>query len=134
MDMQRLIETNFVIVRSGERLRDLVEAIKSSTRNVYPVLGEHDKFLGVIVLDDVKEIIFSPDLYDTMTVDELMHPMSEGDLVRNNDSLNDVVEKFRVGNRYNLVVVDENDTYIGFISRANTFSAYRRFISSTSDE
>ena len=134
MDMQRLIETNFVIVRSGERLRDLVEAIKSSTRNIYPVLGENDKFLGVIVLDDVKEIIFSPDLYDTMTVDELMHPMSEGDLVRNNDTLNDVVEKFRVGNRYNLVVVDENDTYIGFISRANTFSAYRRFISATSDE
>ena len=74
--------------------------------------------------------MFRSDLYDTVTVDELMHPMSEGDLVRSSDSLLDVVEKFRIGDRYNLVVVDDDDNYLGFLSRANTFSAYRRFISS----
>ena len=63
-----------------------------------------------------------------------MHPLSEGDLVRSSDSLSDVVEKFRVGNRYNLVVIDDTERYLGFLSRANTFSAYRRFISATSDE
>ena len=69
-----------------------------------------------------------------MTVDDLMHPLTEGDLVRSSDSLSDVVEKFRISNRYNLVVIDDQQNYLGFISRANTFSAYRRFISSTSDE
>ena len=54
--------------------------------------------------------------------------------MRNSDSLTDVVEKFRVGNRYNLVVIDDDGNYLGFLSRANTFSAYRRFISDTSDE
>ena len=63
-----------------------------------------------------------------------MHPMSEGDIVRSSDSLTDVVEKFRIGDRYNLVVIDDDNRYLGFISRANTFSAYRRFISATSDE
>lgn len=134
IDMRRLVETNFVVVRSGDLLRDLVEAIQNSRRNIFPVLSGDDKFLGVIVLDDVRKIIFRPELYDTVKVDELMHPLSEGDLVRNSDSLSDVVEKFRVGNRYNLVVVDEEDNYLGFLSRANTFSAYRRFISATSDE
>ena len=134
MDMQRLIETNFVIVRQGDMLRDLVDAVQNSRRNIFPVLSEDDKFLGVIVLDDVRKIIFRPELYDTVTVEELMHPMSEGDLVRNSDSLQDVVEKFRVGDRYNLVVVDDKNNYLGFLSRANTFSAYRRFISDTSDE
>jgi CIC family chloride channel protein len=134
MDMRKLIETNFVIVRSGDKLRDLIDAIKNSKRNLFPVLSEDDKFLGVIVLDDVRKIMFRSDLYDTVTVDELMHPLSEGDLVRSSDNLRDVVEKFRVGNRYNLVVIDENERYLGFLSRANTFSAYRRFISATSDE
>lgn len=134
LNMQRLIETNFVIVRSGDMLRDLVDAIQNSRRNIFPVLSDDDKFLGVIVLDDVRKIIFRPDFYDKVTVDELMHPLSEGDLVRNSDCLSDVVEKFRVGNRYNLVVVDDQNNYLGFISRANTFSAYRRFISDTSDE
>lgn len=134
LDMQSLIETNFVIVRSGSRLRDLVDVIQTSRRNVFPVLSDDDKFLGVIILDDVRKIIFRPELYDTVIVDDLMHPMSEGDLVRNSDSLSDVVEKFRSGERYNLVVVDDDNNYLGFLSRANTFSAYRRFISDTSEE
>ena len=134
LDMSSLIETNFVIVRSGNTLRDLVEVIQTSRRNVFPVLSDDDKFLGVVVLDDVRKIIFRPELYDTVVVDDLMHPMSEGDLVHSSDSLLDVVEKFRIGDRYNLVVVDDDDNYLGFLSRANTFSAYRRFISDTSDE
>ena len=134
MSMKQLIETNFVVVRSGDKLRDLVTAIQDSRRNLFPVLSDDDKFLGVIVMDDVRKIIFRSELYDTVVVDDLMHPLSEGDLVRSSDSLQDVVEKFRVGNRYNLVVVDDEDNYLGFISRANTFSAYRRFISDTSDE
>ncbi|MBP3763188.1 MAG: chloride channel protein [Bacteroidales bacterium] len=134
LNMQNLIETNFVIVRSGNLLRDLVEVIQTSRRNIFPVLTDDDKFLGVIVLDDVRKIIFRPELYDSIVVDELMHPMSEGDLVRNTDTLSNVVEKFKIGDRYNLVVVDEQDNYLGFLSRANTFSAYRRFISDTSDE
>ena len=134
MDMQALIETNFVIVRQGDRLRDLVEAIQNSRRNLFPVLSEDDKFLGVIALDDVRKIIFRSDLYDTVDVVDLMHPISEGDMVRSSDTLSDVVEKFKIGDRYNLVVVDDEDRYLGFLSRANTFSAYRRFISDTSDE
>lgn len=134
MNMQSLIENNFVIVRTGDHLRDLVEAIKTSRRNLFPVLSDDDKFLGVIVLDDVRKIIFNTEMYDTVVVDDLMHPLSEGDLVRSSDSLIDVVEKFRVGNRYNLVVIDDQNNYLGFLSRANTFSAYRRFISDTTDE
>ncbi|MBP5677697.1 MAG: chloride channel protein [Bacteroidales bacterium] len=134
LDMESLIETNFVIVRSGSCLRDLVEVIQNSRRNIFPVLTDDDKFIGVIVLDDVRKIIFKPEIYDSVIVDDLMHPLSEGDVVRSSDRLSDVVEKFRIGDRYNLVVIDDDNNYLGFLSRANTFSAYRRFISDTSDE
>ena len=134
MDMQSLIETNFVVVRSGDTLRQLVEEVKNSRRNLFPVLSDDDKFLGVIVFDDVRKIIFQTELYDTVRVDDIMHPLSEGDVVRSTDTLTDVVEKFRISDRYNLVVIDADNRYLGFLSRANTFSAYRRFISEASDE
>lgn len=134
MDMRRLIETNFVIVRDGDRLRDLVEAIKYSRRNIFPVLTMEDKFLGVILLDDVREIMFRPDLYDSVNVVDLIHPLSEGDVVCIDDPPEAVVKKFQVGNRYNLIVIDEDGYYLGMLSRANTFSAYRRFVSSVSEE
>ncbi|MBR1792605.1 MAG: chloride channel protein [Bacteroidales bacterium] len=134
LDMQKLIETNFTCVRQGDKLRQLVEAIKESHRNVFPVLDKEGKFVGVIHLDDVRNIMFQTDEYDIYNVEELMTPISEGDIVRNSDTLIDVVNKFRVGNRYNLIVIDKDNRYVGFISRANTFSAYRRFISETSEE
>lgn len=134
MDMRKLIETNFVVVREEDKLRDLVEAIKYSRRNIFPVLSDDDKFLGVILLDDVRHIIFQPELYDVTAVVDLMHPLSEGDIVRISDPPADVVNKFKVGNRYNLIVIDDDGFYLGFLSRANTFSAYRRFVSSISEE
>ena len=134
IDMRKLIETNFVVVREGDKLHDLVEAIKYSKRNIFPVLSDDDKFLGVILLDDVRHIIFQPELYDNTAVMDLMHPLSEGDIVRISDPPADVVNKFKVGNRYNLIVIDDDDYYLGFLSRANTFSAYRRFVSSISEE
>ena len=134
MDMRKLIETNFVVVREGDTLRDLVEAIKYSKRNLFPVLSDDDKFLGVILLDDVRHIMFQPELYDKTPVEDLMYPISEGDIVRLSDPPAEVVNKFKVGNRYNLIVIDDEDNYLGVLSRANTFSAYRRFVSEVSEE
>ncbi|MBR6330029.1 MAG: chloride channel protein [Bacteroidales bacterium] len=134
MDMRKLIETNFVVVREEDKLRDLVEAIKYSKRNIFPVLTDDDKFLGVILLDDVRHIMFQPERYDDMAVVDLMHPLSEGDIVRLSDPPAEVVNKFKIGNRYNLIVIDDEDNYLGFLSRANTFSAYRRFVSEVSEE
>ena len=135
MDMHKLIETNFIIVRQGDTLRQLVAAIEQSRRNIFPVLDDEDHFLGVIHLDDVRRIMFRPELYDTQHVEDLMHPLSEGDIVRIEDPLAEVVNKFRIdSSRYNLIVIDKDDNYIGFLSRANTFTAYRRFISESSDE
>ena len=135
MEMSKLIETNFIIVRKGDYLRQLIAAIEESKRNIFPVLDADDHFLGVIHLDDVRHIIFRPELYDKLTVEELMHPLSEGDIVRIEDPLFDVVNKFRLdSSRYNLIVIDKDDNYIGFLSRANTFSAYRRFVSESSEE
>ena len=134
MDLRKLIETNFVVVREGDTLRDLVEAIKYSKRNLFPVLSGDDKFLGVILLDDVRHIMFQPELYDKTSVEDLMYPISEGDIVRLSDPPAEVVNKFKVGNRYNLIVIDDEDNYLGVLSRANTFSAYRRFVSEVSEE
>lgn len=134
MDLRKLIETNFVVVRENDMLSDLVEAIKYSRRNVFPVLADDDKFLGVIHLDDVRQIMFRPELYDTTPVLSLMRDITEGDIVRLSEPPAEIVNKFKVGNRYNLIVIDDDGYYQGFLSRANTFSAYRRFVSSLSEE
>ena len=134
MDLHKLIETNFATVPENGTLRDIVEAIKRSKRNLFPVVDANGKFLGLIVMDDIRQTIFETQLYDTLTVRELMMTFDDKDIVHSSDSLTDVVNKFQLSNRYNLIVVDDNGAYLGFLSRANTFSAYRRFISQSSEE
>ncbi len=97
--MRQLIETNFISVREGDKLRHLVEAIKNSKRNLFPVLTEDNKFLGVIHMDGVRSIIFQPELYDTMGVEELMFPVTDGDIVHLSDSPQEVVAKFHLKNK-----------------------------------
>ncbi|MCQ2295179.1 MAG: chloride channel protein [Bacteroidales bacterium] len=134
IDLRKLLETNFATVDINGTLRDIVEAIKHSKRNLFPVLDADGKFLGLIVMDDIRDIIFDTEQYDTIKVKELMMTFSDSDIVHVNEDANSVVSKFQLSNRYNLIVVDEDGKYLGFLSRANTFSAYRRFISQSSEE
>ena len=134
MDLKKLIETNFATLSYNGTLRDIVEAIKNSKRNLFPVLDDEGRFLGLIVMDDIRHLIFETELYDTTTISELMMTFDDKDIVHLSDSPSEVVKKFQLSNRYNLIVVDDTGHYEGFLSRANTFSAYRRFISETSEE
>ena len=134
LDLKRLIETNFATLPENGTLRDIVEAIKRSKRNLFPVLDTDGHFLGLIVMDDLRHLIFETEMYDSVTIKELMMTFEDKDIVHLSDSPEDVVKKFQLSNRYNLIVVDDEGKYQGFLSRANTFSAYRRFISETSEE
>ncbi len=134
MNMRKLIETNFFIVREGDHLRDLVDAIQNSRRNLFPVLTEDDRFVGVILLDDVRKVMFRPELYDTIVVDDLIHPVSVSDIVYIDDPPQSVIDKFRLTVSYNIIVLDEQNRYLGVLSRANVFSAYRKFVSEVSEE
>ena len=134
MDLKKLIETNFATLSYNGTLRDIVEAIKNSKRNLFPVLDDEGRFLGLIVMDDIRHLIFETELYDTTTISDLMMTFDDKDIVHLSDSPSEVVKKFQLSNRYNLIVVDDTGHYEGFLSRANTFSAYRRFISETSEE
>lgn len=134
IDMRKLIETDFVCVHEGDRLCDLVEAIKHSHRNLFPVLSDDDKFLGIIHLDTVRKVVFQPELYEHMDIDQFMYPVSEADIVDLSTPPQEVVSRFRNSDRYNLIVLDEEGAFRGLLSRANVFSAYRRFVSEVSEE
>ena len=113
IDLKKLIETNFATVPSDGTLRDVVEAIKRSKRNLFPVLDKEGHFLGLIVMDDLRQLIFDTEKYDNVTIKELMMTFDDKDLVHLGDSPGDVVKKFQLSNRYNLIVVDDNAKYEG---------------------
>lgn len=123
MEVRQLIETDFVILSPDATLRNLVEAISHSKRNLYPVVDENRVLHGMVKLSDVKGLIFEHELYDEVKVKDLMY-MPEH-YISPTDTMETVAEKFETSGRYNLAVI-ENGRYLGFISRAVVFSKYRK--------
>jgi CIC family chloride channel protein len=131
LSIRRLIETNFTPVRPQESLGDLVKVVAQSQRNVFPVIDEERTFLGVVFMNDIRNILFKPELYDTTFVNELMFMPDTS--VELDETMEDVAQKFHVTAHYNLPVLDKGK-YIGFVSRANVFSAYRKMVKDFSQD
>lgn len=131
MNIENLIEKNFSTVCPQDTLGDLVKVVSKSTRNIFPVTDENNRFLGMVVMDDIREIMFRPKMYDKVKVSELLFAPEE--TVDINDSMETVANKFRISGNYNLPVLN-NDKYVGFVSRANVFSTYRRMLKQFSED
>lgn len=125
LSIEQLIETNFNTVRPEATLGEFVKVVSKSQRNVFPVIDENNLFLGVVFINDVREIIFKPELYDSMYVSNLMF-MPDA-YVDRSATMEDVASKFQETAHYNLPVLDQGK-YVGFVSRANVFSAYRKMV------
>jgi chloride channel protein, CIC family len=131
MKARKLIETNFKTIHPDATLRDLVIAISKSTRNVFPVVDDERNFAGIIILDHIREIIFRPEMYENTLVRELM--FSPELTVDPDESMEEVAKKFQKSGKFNLVVLKDGK-YLGFISRARVFSAYRNLLKEFSDD
>ena len=131
MTVNKLIETNFKTIHKDGMLGDLVKVLSDSERNVVAVVDEENTFQGIIFMNDIRNIIFKPELYDKIRVDELMY-MPEP-LVEPDESMEEIALKFQESGNYNLPVI-KNGKYLGFVSRARVFSQYRKLLREFSDE
>lgn len=123
-----LIEKDFKPVAADGKLADLVKVVAKSRRNLFPVLDGNDDLVGVIVLDNIREVMFDTQLYDKIRVNELMQDPPA--LLDVNEDMISVMNKFDRTEAWNLPVVDGKQ-YVGFVSKASIFSEYRRILQQT---
>ncbi len=131
MKVSQLIETNFRKVNVDETMRDFIKEVAKSQRNVFPVVDGEDNFYGVIFINDLRHMIFKTELWDTTMVRNLM--FMPDTIVDPDESMESVATKFQNTEHYNLPVIKDGK-YLGFVSRAQVFSTYRKLLREFSDE
>ena len=125
LKVNNVIEQDFTCVNPKMSLKEMVDVIATSSRNLFPVVDEQHRLRGVVLLNDIRNIIFRPDLYDKMHVQKFMSmPPAKIDV---HDSMDQVMKKFDETNAWNLPVVD-GDKYVGFVSKSKIFNSYRRVL------
>ncbi len=122
IDVKEMIETDFATIHFKATLRDIVETIKHSKRNTFPVVKKNNKLLGIIYLDNIREEMFKAELYDIVTAKEVMRKASM--VIDTNEDIFAIMRKFEESGQWNLPVV-ENEIYIGFLSKSSILDKYR---------
>ena len=125
MEMDDVIEKNFRAVNPKMSLGEMLhQSVSKSKRNLFPVLSDDRKLIGIIVLDDIRPMMFDTELYNTVFVESLMHAPPEV-IFYETDNMKQVMKKFQDSGAWNLPVI-RNGKYEGFISKSKMLTAYRR--------
>jgi CIC family chloride channel protein len=131
MNWKKEIERDLLTVRSSDNLGELVHTIAKSKRNIFPVVDQYNILEGVVLLDDVREIMFNSELYETTFVKDLMTiPPTYLDV---HESIDVVMEAFTTTDAWNLPVLDKG-YYVGFVSKSRLYSTYRELLVQFSEE
>ena len=125
LKVDNVIEKDFKTITPDMNLKEVVDVIATSNRNLFPVIDKEGMLQGVVLLDDIRNIMFRTDLYKKMHVTRFMSmPPARIEI---NQPMEEVMKTFDKTNAWNLPVVD-NGKYVGFVSKSKIFNSYRRVL------
>lgn len=131
LNLNKMIEKDFIIMKPDQTLGDLTNAITTSSRNLFPVVNDQNKFIGMIRMDDIRQIIFRSELYNEIKVREIM--VQPDVVIEHNEPMEQIAQKFNISGKYNIAVLKDGE-YMGFLSRVKLFSTYRNLLRDFSDD
>lgn len=131
LKVDNVIERDFKEVHPEMTLKQVCDLISACNRNLFPVTDNEGNLKGVVLLDDIRNIMFRPDLYKKMTVSRFMAmPPARIEVT---DPMEKVMDLFDKTGAWNLPVVDKGK-YIGFVSKSKIFNSYRRVLRHYTDD
>ena len=128
IEMTKLIETDFTVLKPDDNLGVIVENIKHSKRNIFPVVNTEQKLLGIITLSSIKEEMFNQELYTKLVASEIM--LKPDVIIKHDEDIFAVMDKFEETGHWNLPVT-EKGSYKGFLSKSSLLTEYREQVLSS---
>lgn len=122
LKLEELMETDFIRIRSHMTLGDLITIISSARRNIFPVIDDFGRLLGVVQLDDLRKDMFKREKYGNSVMTYMIQPP---DRILQHETIQSILPKFEDNRTWMLPVVDRDNHYLGFISKSRILNAYR---------
>jgi len=133
LKIDKVIETDFIVLHPSMTLGDVVrDAIARSPRNMFPVVNSAGQLIGIVLLDNIRNIMFRPELYERFSVSRIM--VSPSEKIRSDMPMEKIMQIFDDTKAWNLPVVDTDGRYIGFVSKSKIFNSYRDVLVETFSE
>lgn len=134
LKVEDMLETNIPEVHPDMTLGNVVKIISTNNRNIFPVTNEENGVLeGLVFVNDIRNIMFRPELYDRFHVERFM--VGADVKININTPMEKVMNTFEDTKAWNLPVVDDKGVYKGILSQSSVFNSYREvLVDNYSDE
>ena len=129
--LKDMLQDSYETIGADKKLGDLVNLIRQSKKNIFAVVDKHEKFVGVIELNDIKQQIFQPELFESTLVKMLLKKPPA--VLQDDLDMHTVMERFDITQSWYLPVLDHQKRFLGFVSKTKLFSKYREILSSNGD-
>ena len=129
MNLENVLEHDFEVVHPEMTLGEMVKVISVSHRNSFPVVNASGILVGIVELDNVRNIMFRPELYDRYRVRRIM--VAPEVKIRASMPMTEVMRLFDETKEWKMPVVDDEGRYLGFISKSAIFNNYREVLNAT---
>jgi len=131
ISLDDMLQENFETISLDKKLKDLVEIIKKSEKNIFVVTDSKGRFAGIIELNDIKQKLFQPEQFEKTTVRSIMKKPAA--ILQHNNDMHTVMEKFDITQSWYLPVLNKDKKFIGFISKTKLFNKYREILAGQVD-
>ncbi len=132
LKVEDMLETNIPTVHPDMTLGEMVKVISNSTRNIFPVLDDKGVLKGLVLLNDIRNIVFRPELYDKFKVKKFM--VGAPAEINIDMPMEKVMNIFEDTKAWNLPVVNNDGVYQGILSQSSVFNYYRDVLVETYSE
>ncbi|MDD2514812.1 MAG: chloride channel protein [Proteiniphilum sp.] len=126
LKVEDLLETDIPTVKPDYTLGEMVKVISTCTRNIFPVVNDEGRLMGMVLINNIRNIMFRPELYDRFTVEKFM--VGAPAKVEITSPMEEVMAKFENSKAWNLPVVDGKGLYMGILSQSSVFNSYREVL------
>jgi CIC family chloride channel protein len=131
MRLDEMLQDKYDTISIDKKLRDLIEVIKRSEKNIFAVNDSKGRFVGIIELNDIKQQLFQTDRFDSILVRNLTKK-PRAVFYEDQDMLT-VMDKFDDTQSWYLPVLNKEKVFVGFISKTKVFNKYREVLASQVD-
>lgn len=126
MKLRYVLETNFVVLRPNEtpvvRKKDIIQ----SKRNIFPIVNYTGELLGIIQSERLFSILLGEEEGASKTFDHLAQ--KPNDIINESENMEIVMAKMNRDDVWMLPVVNDDNKYLGFVSKSSVFNKYRALL------
>ncbi len=123
MNLNKVLERGFLTVDPDATLGDLVSIFTRAKRNIFPVVDKGNQYYGIVMLNDIRKLLFDVNKYETVRIRDIMIKTPE--IVHIEDRMEQVMNKLEKTKTWNLPVIDGRNHYVGMVSQSTLFYYYR---------